>query len=191
MWRSTRRCRRARMRRGAGIVRGTVVRAVTVASVAATVSEAFNRSRVCERISGERRPNAVRGPGNAAQREAPTPGSDVREGALETEPWGRVECALRMPAWRFGGVPSGTGGDRTNLRLLVLLVNPTEGLTRQIVCNDLRARTATRWAGIRAKERPVGPGSQGRSALTTGAPGVDSVVAGPPCEQALGAAAAC
>jgi hypothetical protein len=83
-----------------------------------------------ERVSGERRLGAVRGPGNAAQREAPTPGSDVRRGALETEPWGLVECALRMPDWRFGGVPYGTGGDTTNLRLIVLLVNPTKGLTR-------------------------------------------------------------
>ena len=169
------------MRRGAGIIRGTVVRAATVAS---WVRPSLRRSTVREvnvslvnaawalcTVPGTRRSERLqlRVLMFERVRSRPSPGA-----------W--VECALRMHAWRFGGVPSGTGGDETNLRLLVLRVNPTEGVTRYD-CVQVSGHADRNTAGRHKSQRtPGGPGSQGRSALTTGSPGVDSVVAGPTCE---------
>ncbi len=63
-----------------------------------------------DRATGERCLLTVRGPENAVPPEAPNTELRCREGcarnrALEAS----AECALRMPLWRTGGVPGGTG----------------------------------------------------------------------------------
>lgn len=63
---------------------------------------------------------------------------------------------------------------------------PPKVLPATIVCKCRGLRTRNTVGRHKSQRTPGGPGSQGRSALTTGSPGVDSAVAGPPCGQALG-----
>jgi hypothetical protein len=126
-----------------------------------------------ERVPGERRLGAVRGPGNAAQREASTPVLMFDRVRSRPSPGAWVECALRMPAWRFGGVPSGTGVTEPTYVCLSSSSTPPKALPATIVCKCPGTRTGNTVGRHKSQRTAGGPGSQGRSALTTGSTGVD------------------
>jgi len=60
---------------------------------------------------------------------------------------------------------------------------PPKALPATIVCKCPGTRTGKTVDRHKSQRTRGGPGSQGRSALTTGSPGVASIVAGPPCEH--------
>lgn len=163
------------MRRWAGIVRGVVDRAATVALVSATVTGAFGGSGV---PTGLRRTRtlAVPGPVNAAHPEPLVTASHHLRGALETVPRGR------RPNARSGCQDGDSEGCRAALAVTVRLtyVRSWSSSTQRTPGRlRLRAsiggtRTGNTVGRHRSQRAPGGPGSQGRSALTTGAPGVGS-----------------